>query len=116
MSLVQALKKPEVVSAAEEERDILKRFGGGCHQKIGVSILHKSYGKILYQRGLTDSGEILEIEEQFSDTFFPPAESVAKVYPVPGEAIKQKRIPLDSSEDLFFPGTVKKTKSFFPKN
>ncbi|EMY78537.1 hydroxymethylbilane synthase [Leptospira weilii serovar Ranarum str. ICFT] len=98
LDLIRSLSNPATVAAVEEERAILKRFGGGCHQKIGVSILPKSYGKILYQRGLTDSGETLEIEEQFSDFLAPHAESVAKVYPAPGEALKQKRIPLDSSQ------------------
>ncbi|EKR62543.1 porphobilinogen deaminase, dipyromethane cofactor-binding domain protein [Leptospira weilii str. 2006001853] len=115
LSLVRVLSKPEVVSAVQEERGILKRFGGGCHQKIGVSILRKPYGKILYQRGLTDSGEILEIEEQFSDTFFPPAESVAKAYPVPGEAVKQKRTPLDSSQGFVLSKDGKEDKVIFPE-
>ncbi|ABJ77414.1 uroporphyrinogen synthase [Leptospira borgpetersenii] len=115
LSFVRALSKPEVVSAVEEERNTLKRFGGGCHQKIGVSVLYKSYGKILYQKGLTDSGEILEIEEQFSDTFFPPVESVTKAYPVPGEAVKQKRIPLDSSQGFVLSRDGKEDKVILPE-
>ncbi|URD71666.1 hydroxymethylbilane synthase [Leptospira borgpetersenii] len=115
LGFVRALSKPEVVSAVEEERNILKRFGGGCHQKIGVSVLYKSYGKILYQKGLTDSGEILEIEKQFSDTFFPPAESVAKAYPVPGEAVKQKRILLDSSQGFVLSRDGKEDKVILPE-
>ncbi|AVV51988.1 type 2 periplasmic-binding domain-containing protein [Leptospira santarosai] len=115
LGLVRALSKSEVVSAVEEERNVLKRFGGGCHQKIGVSILRKSYGKIFYQRGLTDSGEILEIEKQFSDVFFPPVESVAKAYPVPGEAIRQKRIPLDSSQGFVLSRDGKKDEVVLPE-
>lgn len=115
LGFVRALSKPEVVSAVEEERNILKRFGGGCHQKIGVSVLYKSYGKILYQKGLTDSGEILEIEKQFSDTFFPPAESVAKAYPVPGEAVKQKRTPSDSSQGFVLSRDGKEDKVILPE-
>ncbi|ABJ80352.1 uroporphyrinogen synthase [Leptospira borgpetersenii serovar Hardjo-bovis] len=115
LGFVRALSKPEVVSAVEEERNTLKRFGGGCHQKIGVSVLYKSYGKILYQKGLTDSGEILEIEEQFSDTFFPPVESVTKAYPVPGEAVKQKRIPLDSSQGFVLSRDGKEDKVILPE-
>ncbi|MBE8362650.1 uroporphyrinogen synthase [Leptospira borgpetersenii] len=115
LGFVRALSKPEVVSAVEEERNTLKRFGGGCHQKIGVSVLYKSYGKILYQKGLTDSGEILEIEKQFSDTFFPPVESVTKAYPVPGEAVKQKRIPLDSSQGFVLSRDGKEDKVILPE-
>ncbi len=115
LDLIRSLSKPEVQSAVAEERAILKRFGGGCHQKIGVSILQKSYGKILYQRGLTDSGETLEIEEQFSDFSAPRAESVAKAYPVPGEALKQKRIPLDSSRGFVLSADGKEDRIILPE-
>ncbi|EMK03871.1 MULTISPECIES: hydroxymethylbilane synthase [Leptospira] len=111
---IRTLSKSEVVLAVEEERKILKRFGGGCHQKIGVSILQKTYGKILYQRGLSDSGEVLEVEEQFSKISTPPADSVYRVYPVPGEAVKQKRIPLDSSNGLIFSEDGQKDRTILP--
>lgn len=46
-------------SSARREREILKRYGGGCHQKIGVVVLERPYGKILSVQGLTDQGEVL---------------------------------------------------------
>ncbi|MCB0366918.1 MAG: hydroxymethylbilane synthase [Bdellovibrionaceae bacterium] len=46
---------------AQRERKILASYGGGCHQKIGVSYLHRDYGKILFLRGKTDGGEELRV-------------------------------------------------------
>jgi len=44
----------------QEERRILGSYGGGCHQKIGVSVRTRPYGKVLSLRGLSDSGEVLQ--------------------------------------------------------
>jgi hydroxymethylbilane synthase len=46
-------------SSVIREREILSSYGGGCHQKIGVSILDRSFGRVTYLQGLTDSGERL---------------------------------------------------------
>ncbi|MCJ8276266.1 MAG: hydroxymethylbilane synthase, partial [Bdellovibrionales bacterium] len=43
-----------------EERKILKSYGGGCHQKIGVTRLTRDYGLLLFLKGLTDGGEVLD--------------------------------------------------------
>lgn len=42
------------------ERKILSRFGGGCHQKIGVTCLTRWYGKVCYLRGQSDSKKSLD--------------------------------------------------------
>ncbi len=41
------------------ERAILGDYGGGCHQKIGVTCLHRSYGDMIFLRGETEKGEVL---------------------------------------------------------
>ncbi len=33
------------------EREELKKYGGGCHQKIGVSFLNTHFGKVKYSKG-----------------------------------------------------------------
>ena len=43
-----------------DEREILKSFGGGCHQKIGVSVFKKHYGKIKILKGVSDKGNALD--------------------------------------------------------
>jgi hydroxymethylbilane synthase len=45
--------------AVVEEREILKSYGGGCHQKIGVAILPRPYGTVKSLRGMTDRGGVL---------------------------------------------------------
>jgi hydroxymethylbilane synthase len=42
------------------EREILRSYGGGCHQKIGTSVLRRPYGEITFLRGLTDDGIVLK--------------------------------------------------------
>ena len=47
-------------AAVTREREILRGYGGGCHQKIGVSVLERPYGEIVFLRGLTDDERRLE--------------------------------------------------------
>lgn len=49
----------ETFAAAQKERDVLASFGGGCHQKIGVAVLKRSYGDVFFLKGLTDAGQVL---------------------------------------------------------
>lgn len=62
LELKQQLKLLNCVAtwdAVSVERDILKSYGGGCHQKIGVSCLKRNYGEVISLKGMTDSGEVL---------------------------------------------------------
>lgn len=49
----------ETAQTVREERRILKSYGGGCHQKIGVTQLMRPYGTLTFLRGETDQGETL---------------------------------------------------------
>lgn len=40
--------------SVNEEREILKSLGGGCHQAIGCTILRRAFGKVTFLRGRTD--------------------------------------------------------------
>lgn len=46
----------------QEERAVLKSHGGGCHQKIGATVLSRRYGRLRFLRGLTDQG--IELRER----------------------------------------------------
>jgi hydroxymethylbilane synthase len=50
----------ETFASAQKERDTLASFGGGCHQKIGVAVLKRSYGDVFFLKGLTDQGQVLD--------------------------------------------------------
>jgi hydroxymethylbilane synthase len=59
-ALVASINCPETFRAAAREREILASYGGGCHQKIGASVLSRSYGEVTFVRGLTDDGTVLD--------------------------------------------------------
>ncbi len=46
-------------ACVEEERKVLRSYGGGCHQKIGVAVVQKNFGKLRSLKGLTDQGKTL---------------------------------------------------------
>lgn len=50
-------------ACVQEERRTLAAYGGGCHQKIGVTVFEREYGKVFSLRGLTDAGETLDTFE-----------------------------------------------------
>lgn len=58
--LLNSIHDQETFDCAQKERDILSSFGGGCHQKIGVTVLSRSYGEITLLKGLTDQGKVLD--------------------------------------------------------
>lgn len=51
LSLFGKLNDLKTFSEAQEEREILQKFGGGCHQKIGVSSKHLKQGRLLIASG-----------------------------------------------------------------
>jgi hydroxymethylbilane synthase len=59
-NLLTPLNCAETFSAVESEREILRSHGGGCHQKIGASVLQRPYGEVTFLRGLTDAGQVLD--------------------------------------------------------
>ncbi|HEY5838385.1 MAG TPA: hypothetical protein VIT19_05060, partial [Pyrinomonadaceae bacterium] len=56
---LEAINCAETFATTQRERDILRGYGGGCHQKIGASVLRRPYGEITFLRGLTDDGAAL---------------------------------------------------------
>ncbi len=57
---LSAINCAATLRAVERERKILSGYGGGCHQKIGISVIPLGeLGDVIYLRGETDKGEIL---------------------------------------------------------
>ncbi len=46
--------------SVENERRVLKEYGGGCHQKIGVSYINHSHGTVVSKRGEDEDGNHFE--------------------------------------------------------
>lgn len=59
-ALLKKLNHEPTYRAVEQERQVLGSYGGGCHQKIGISVLDRPYGRVSFLRGLTDGGEVLD--------------------------------------------------------
>ena len=60
IDLVHSINEKETFDNVANERKVMSRYGGGCSQKIGVSIWKKNDLKIKSINGLTEDGEVLE--------------------------------------------------------
>ncbi len=80
--LVAPLNCSDTFTAVEHEREILRSYGGGCHQKIGASVLRRSYGEITFLRGLTDDGRVLDHRELKPSRPRPPKISKEEMWPL----------------------------------
>ena len=65
--IIANISNNEIFDSVEIERTILKSYGGGCHQKIGVSHEILETGKLLTVKGETEDGEELS-ERSFNNT------------------------------------------------
>ena len=65
--IIANISNNEIFNSVEIERTILKSYGGGCHQKIGVSHEILETGKLLTVKGETENGEDLS-ERSFNNT------------------------------------------------
>ncbi|MCC2679595.1 MAG: hydroxymethylbilane synthase [Pseudobdellovibrio sp.] len=77
IQLLNTINDSQSFESAEAERNILRAFGGGCHLALGMAKLKRPYGEIEIVKGLTPSGEKVEIKK-FTATNPVPAELVRK--------------------------------------
>jgi len=68
-------------ACVERERRILASYGGGCHQKIGIHVFRRSYGELVFLRGLTDAGEVLDRVALEGGVQSPGAQNADALYP-----------------------------------
>ncbi len=59
IELVSRINDKETYESVLKERRVLSGYGGGCHQKIGVSYEKKRFGEIFTLTGLTEDGKKL---------------------------------------------------------
>lgn len=88
--------------AVTREREILRGYGGGCHQKIGVSVLHRPFGEIMSLRGLTDDGKVLQGWTLRPTGARPPKVPRERMWPLePADAdwFNRERIPMGPIDD-----------------
>ncbi len=102
IALLNKINDQAAFTCVTEERDILKGYGGGCHQKIGVAVLPKPYGRWKLLRGETHAGEILNRNELLSEeASLPKATSRAQIFPLqPSDNGWFARAPVNAAEKL----------------
>ena len=54
INLIREINDKETFESVQIERNILSSYGGGCHQKIGVSYEKRDFGDVLTLKGMTD--------------------------------------------------------------
>lgn len=69
-------------NCVQMEREILKHYGGGCHQKIGVARLPREYGLVCGLRGVTDQGQVLNEWRIENATPWTKASSREDIFPL----------------------------------
>ncbi len=79
--ILQKINCAETFATVTREREILASYGGGCHQKIGVNVLDRPYGRLTFLRGLTDTGENLDRVELSAKGSQPQASIASEIYP-----------------------------------
>jgi hydroxymethylbilane synthase len=61
LTLLRQLNDEETGRQVDEERAVLARYGGGCHQRFGATcISHPACGNVLYVRGAAEDGSALD--------------------------------------------------------
>ena len=57
---LQRVNHRQTWRAVVKERELLARFGGGCHQAIGANVLPLPFGDVISVRGRADDGQAIE--------------------------------------------------------
>jgi hydroxymethylbilane synthase len=89
-SLLATINCADTFASVTRERAILGGYGGGCHQKIGASVLKRPYGEITFVRGLADDGTILD------------SESLCASQKTPAKVSREDLWPLKLSDAVWF--------------
>jgi hydroxymethylbilane synthase len=91
----------DTFTSVAREREILRGYGGGCHQKIGVSVLRRPFGEITFLRGVTDDGHTLDSSLLASSKPRPPKISKERMWPLAGsdsDWFTREAIPVKSKK------------------
>lgn len=88
--LLAAINCAETFQSVLREREILSAFGGGCHQKIGVSVLQRAYGEITSLRGVAEDGAVLSNYSLYSSS------------PQPPKVLREQMWPMETSQADWF--------------
>ena len=84
INLIREINDTETFESVQIERNILSSYGGGCHQKIGVSYEKRDFGDVLTLKGMTDDNIALnqrkiERKEESNNSWYNIDQN--KIYP-----------------------------------
>jgi hydroxymethylbilane synthase len=102
IDLVHSISEKKTFDNVVNERKIMSKYGGGCSQKIGVSIWGKNNLKIKSINGLTEDGEVLKDFTTISTRLSEPGSSKT--------TIKSNAFPVAKNEKNIF------SRKFLDKN
>ena len=89
-AILKSINCAATFTAVTREREILRGYGGGCHQKIGASVLSRPFGEVTFLRGLADSGESLD------------SRSLRAAQPGPPKIARERLWPLEPTSGDWF--------------
>jgi len=84
LQLLEGINCKKTFSEVREERKRLKEYGGGCHQKVGISVRVRDYGEIVYTRAFTDQNIKVDKVEFYSATQKISKATLKNIFPEPG--------------------------------
>lgn len=74
------LNDEEVSKKVTKERNVLKQYGGGCHQKFGVANIQFKAHDLLFAKGLSETGEDIDLLECSPNITKTPRKASLKVF------------------------------------
>ena len=77
--LVRSISNQTVFQTVNAERAVLSSYGGGCHQKIGISITNFEHGSVTDLKGLTAENKVLD------NRYFKPSSGKQRVNHLVGD-------------------------------
>lgn len=57
--MLEQINHQDTMECVQLERKMAAEMGGGCHQKLGITVLTKSFGRVQFLRGMRESGEVI---------------------------------------------------------
>lgn len=104
-SVLRTLHSPEAERQAIQERAVLRKWGGGCHQRFGASAIHHpEFGGLLLVKGAATGGKLLD--EQEWERAAPADSAATEVSAFDGTNWKAERtfLPSQSSSSVLSAG------------
>jgi len=90
LALLRVLHDEESGRQVDEERAVLARHGGGCHQRFGATcITHPACGNVLYVRGQSADGKPLDEVRWLSL----PAQAPSQINAWDGMRVRETAVP-----------------------